>query len=107
MSAIEQELRKYVLENYLFNQKRALLNSDSFMEMGIIDSTGVLELVSYLEEKYAIEIDAEELIPENLDSIDHLTQFIQRKLAMRGYSSPLAREQEPAESNPVSARSNA
>jgi acyl carrier protein len=92
MAGIERELRNYILENYFFNQVGTLGNADSLMELGVIDSTGVLELVSYLEEKYGIEVDAEELVPENLDSIDNLVKFVHRKVAARGHSSPASRK---------------
>ena len=92
MAEIEHELRDYILENYFFNQESVLGNADSFMDLGVIDSTGVLELVSHLEERYAIEIDEVELVPENLDSIDNLTKFVQRKLAEQGDSSRVPRE---------------
>jgi acyl carrier protein len=84
MHTIEQEVRSYILENFFFSQEGSLSNDASFMEMGIIDSTGVLELVAFLEEKYAIKIDADELIPENLDSITRLACFVSRKLGIVG-----------------------
>ncbi len=59
-------------------------DSDSFMEKGIVDSTGVLELTSFVEEQYNIEIEDEEIIPENLDSINNLVGFITRKTGNMG-----------------------
>lgn len=90
MAELEHELRNYILENYFFGRENTFSNSDSFMELGVIDSTGVLEVVSYLEEKYAIEIEAEELVPENLDSIDNLANFLRRKLARKGEPMPVS-----------------
>ena len=55
-------------------------DDDSFLEKGIIDSTGVLELVSFLEETFNIKIEDEELVPDNLDSINKITTFIQKKV---------------------------
>ncbi len=81
MSSIQTEVRNFVTENFLFgDDPESLLNDDSFLETGIIDSTGVLELVSFIEEKYSMEVDDDELIPENLDSIDRLINFIESKL---------------------------
>ncbi|WP_233490222.1 acyl carrier protein [Thiocapsa marina] len=57
----------------------ALDNDDSFLDKGIIDSTGILELVTFLEQEFGIQIADEELLPENLDSIDRLVNFIHRK----------------------------
>ena len=81
MSSAEK-LRKYVLETYLFTtDDSALANNDSFLDRGIIDSTGILELVMYLEEEFGLTVADEELLPENLDSINNLVKFIQRKKA--------------------------
>jgi acyl carrier protein len=83
MRAIEQQLRRFVIDNFLYGQDDRLDNDDSFLEEGIIDSTGVLELVSFLEEKYSIEVQDREMIPENLDSINRLIAFLERKLSSR------------------------
>ena len=56
-----------------------LTDSASLLDLGIIDSTGVLELVGFIEETYGFKVEDEELIPENLDSIDHLVEFITKK----------------------------
>lgn len=81
MNSIQTEVRNFVAENFLFgDDPESLLNNDSFLETGIIDSTGVLELVSFIEEQYSVEVDDDELIPENLDSIDQLITFIENKL---------------------------
>jgi acyl carrier protein len=77
---LTQELRSYIVSNYLFSTELKLTDNDSFLENGLIDSTGVLELASYLEEKYGIEVNDEELVPENLDSIAAMSQYVQRKL---------------------------
>ena len=55
-------------------------DNDSFLEKGIFDSTGILELVSHLENTYNIRLESDELIPQNLDSITSLARFIERKL---------------------------
>jgi len=94
MSELERELRNYIIENYFLDQERAFRNADSFMELGIIDSTGVLELVSYLQQRYAVQIAEDELVPENLDSIDNLTRFLRKKLGMKDKTSTAAVELE-------------
>ena len=73
----KKTLRKFVKKNYFI--KDSFSDSDSFFENGIIDSTGVLELVSFIEDKYDIQVKDEELIPENLDSIDNLSKFLKSK----------------------------
>lgn len=72
-------LRAFIQENFLYGQGADFADDDSFLEMGIIDSTGVLELVAYLEGRYGFTVEDDELVPENLDSIRNLEQFIDRK----------------------------
>lgn len=82
MAAIDQKVRQFIQENFLFGQGgENLSNDDSFLENGIIDSTGVLELVTFVEQEFPVTIDDDELIPDNLDSINNLVRFIETKLA--------------------------
>ncbi len=80
MSDLREQLRGYIIENYLFGRADNFQDTDSFWELGLMDSTGVLELISYLEEKYSISLESDEIIPANLDSIERLTSFVTRKL---------------------------
>lgn len=74
------QIRRYILENYLFSDDDSLLaDGDSLMERGIIDSTGALELVFFLEEQFGIKVAEEEMLPEHLDSVDNLVAFLARK----------------------------
>ena len=75
-----QKIRAFVIENYLFGEEGKLGNDDSFLESGIIDSTGVLELVRFLEATFAIKVSDEELIPDNLDSINKIVGFLYAKM---------------------------
>lgn len=78
---IETLLRDYITNNFpLEAGKESFTNADSFTEKGIIDSTGVLELLEFLEGELGIKVEDEEVIPDNLDSLDNLTRFIKRKL---------------------------
>lgn len=74
-------LREFVKESFLFGRDDAFSDADSFLELGIIDSTGVLELVAFVESTYGIAVEDEELVPDNLDSIDALVRFIEGKQA--------------------------
>jgi len=74
-----QTIRKFVIDNYLFGEEGTLSDEDSFMETGIIDSTGILELVRFLESTYTIKVTDEELIPDNLDSVSKIASFILMK----------------------------
>jgi acyl carrier protein len=78
--SIEQQVREYILENLLFTSDNATLaNDDSFLEKGIIDSTGILELIFFLEQQFQIKVHDTELVPENLDSVDKIVGFVQKK----------------------------
>ena len=74
-----QTIRDFVIENFLFGDDNDLENSSSFLENGVVDSTGILELVNFLEETYEISVEDEELIPENLDSIENVVKYLERK----------------------------
>ncbi len=76
---IKSKIRDFIVENFLFGSADELNDDSSFLDGGIIDSTGVLELVEFLEEDFSISIDDEELIPENLDSINNVAAFLKTK----------------------------
>ena len=78
----KEKVRKFILQNFMLsNNSSDLADDQSFMESGIIDSTGVLELVTFLEKTFNIKVPDEELLPENLDSIENLTVYIEQKKA--------------------------
>ena len=80
MPTNSDKIRAFIFSNFLFDAEESALDNDtSFLEQGIIDSTGVLELVEWLEETFALKVDDEELIPGNLDSVNRLAHFIARK----------------------------
>lgn len=79
--SIEQEVRQFLRDNFpLSADGVALDREDSLIEVGVIDSTGVLELIGFIEERYEIEIRDEEVLPENLDSIANITRFVGEKV---------------------------
>jgi acyl carrier protein len=73
-------VRAYVVEEFLLGNDVDLTSAQSLLETGVLDSTGVVELLSYLEETFGIEIGDQELVPANLDSIDKIVAFLDRKL---------------------------
>jgi acyl carrier protein len=72
-------IRQFIVENFIFGEDGNLKEETSFLESGIIDSTGILELVSFLEEKFGISVADEELVPENLDSIANVVAYLIKK----------------------------
>jgi len=81
MSEMREQVRTYIVDNFLFGDDNGLEDSTSFLESGMIDSTGILEVISYLEEQFAIKVHDDELIPENLDSIGNIVGFLGTKMA--------------------------
>jgi acyl carrier protein len=81
MDDLKNKIKSFIIENFLFGNANGLSNDTSFLEEGIIDSTGVLELITFLEDEFSITVDDEELIPENLDSIDNVAVFVEKKLS--------------------------
>lgn len=85
--SLEEKIRTYVLGNYLFTDDQSeLANDDSFMDIGIIDSTGILEMIMYIEEEFGVKVNDDEMIPENLDSVNNIMKFIQEKQAVTSLS---------------------
>jgi acyl carrier protein len=73
-------IREYIVENFLFGDASTPIDDDaSLLEIGIVDSTGVLDLLAFVEEQFGIEVADEELIPDNFDSVSRLADYIDRK----------------------------
>ena len=80
MSETRDKIRAFILENFLFGNDQGFNDDTSFLDEGIIDSTGILELVSFLEEEFSISVEDEEILPENLDSIKNVVAYLGRKI---------------------------
>ncbi|MBU0982767.1 MAG: acyl carrier protein [candidate division Zixibacteria bacterium] len=81
-ATLRTDIREFIAETFFVGDETdELADSDSFMQKGIIDSTGVLELTSFLEEKYNLTVEDEEMIPDNLDTVANLVGFITRKMS--------------------------
>ena len=80
MSDIGQQVRAYIGSNFIISDLNALADDDSLLGRGILDSTGFIELVSYLEETFRIQIADDEMVPENLDSLGSISAYVTRKL---------------------------
>lgn len=83
MPSIERDIRQFIVDNFLFGEvERTPASDDSLLEQGIVDSTGILEMVAFLENRYDIEIREDELVADNLDSLNKLVDFVGRKTAL-------------------------
>jgi acyl carrier protein len=81
MENIIQQVWQFIVNNFLFGDGSALTATTSFLQSGIIDSTGILELVQYLEQTHNISIADHELVPENLDTLTNIQRFLEKKMA--------------------------
>lgn len=75
------QVRTFIADNFLFRGDAAIADDESLLESGVMDSTGILELVAFLESDFPIQMSDAEIVPENLDSIAAITGYVQRKLA--------------------------
>jgi acyl carrier protein len=83
MTDYKTDIREFVVSNFLFGQDGGLAENASFLDQGIIESTGVLELVTHLETAYGIKVRDEEMIPQNLDSINAIAAYLEKKIPAR------------------------
>ena len=81
MSEIKDRVRAYIVENFVMGSSKFVLNdTDSFMDKHVVDSTGFLELVTFIEDSWGVTVEDDEMIPENLDSLANIEAFVNRKL---------------------------
>ena len=73
-------VREFIVDNFLFGEEDKLQDETPFFESGIVDSTGILEIVSFLEETFSINVEDEDLVPENFSSVITIDQYLKRKL---------------------------
>ena len=83
MDNISLRIRDYIVGSFLFGDGSRLGDETSFLENSILDSTGMLELINFVEQEFGISIDPSELVPDNLDSVQRVTAFVERKKGVR------------------------
>lgn len=76
---LSEQIREFIINNFLFGDQGELTNDTSFLDSGIIDSTGILEVITFLEETFEISVNDDELLPENLDTVKNIVRFIEQK----------------------------
>ena len=80
--AIEKQIRDFILESYLFtDDESALVNDQSLLEAGIIDSTGILELISFIQQTFGVQVEDDEMVPDNFDTVERIVAYITGKTA--------------------------
>jgi len=86
MDEITERVRAFLIDNFILDEARHIGDQDSLLERRVIDSTGFLELIGFLESTYAITIADAEMIPENLETIANIRDFVRRKAAGHGHA---------------------
>ena len=77
---LRDRIQKFILENYLFTSDTGALGlDDSLLGRGIVDSTGILEIIMFIEEQLGVKVEDEEMVPENLDSVNRIATFVESK----------------------------
>ena len=79
--SLQRTVHEFIIKNFIFEDDGSLTGSTSFLKNGIIDSTGVMELIAFLESMFGITVEDHEIIPENLDSIWNVSSFVDFKLS--------------------------
>lgn len=83
MTSIQHQIRRFILENFYVSEPSALADDTSLVGTGLVDSTGILEVLAFLEEEFGIEVTDRETTPDNLDSIERMAAFVERKQRQR------------------------
>lgn len=82
MQDVKTKIRSYIFDNFIMaGEPGDLQDGDSFMERHILDSTGFIELITFLEEAFGIKVEDHDMVPENLDSLDKIENFLHKKKA--------------------------
>lgn len=79
---IESKIKEFILKNLYFAEDNALDDDDSFLETGVVDSTGVMELVAFVQSQFGVTVEPQEIVVENFDSVNKVARFIRQKLAL-------------------------
>ena len=79
MSDLKKQIRAFIVQNFIVDTATDLKDDDSLLQLQIVDSTGFLELIHFIEETYAVKVADDEMVPENLETIDNIAQFVTRK----------------------------
>lgn len=79
MSDIKEKVRQFIISNFYVADPTSLKDDASLLDAGIVDSTGVLEVINFIESEFGVTVDDAEMVPENLDAVNHIVGFVQKK----------------------------
>jgi acyl carrier protein len=91
---IENHIKQFILQNLYFAENNTLGDEDSFLETGVVDSTGVMELVAFVQTEFGVVVGPQDIVVENFDSIRKVAHFVRRKLSV-------PEQQEPSAAGPL------
>ena len=80
---LEHKIREFIVNNLYFTEDKPIAEEDSFLETGVVDSMGVMELVAFIQSEFGVEVAQHEIVVENFDSIRKLANFVRRKLPVK------------------------
>jgi acyl carrier protein len=81
MSAVNSKVREFIKDNFMYRDDRAdLADTESLLDAGLIDSTGILELVAFIETEFSIQMADSDIVPDNLDSVDTIVRYVEGKI---------------------------
>ena len=80
MDEMKLQIRNFIVDNFLFGDDDGLDDQVSFLESGIVDSMGILEIINFIKEGFQVVVADDELLPENLDSIDNIANYLDNRL---------------------------
>lgn len=81
MDTIKGKVRGFIISNFYVSDPATLADGTSLLESGTVDSTGILEVIAFLEDEFRITVEDHEMVPENLDSVNNLEQYVAKKQA--------------------------
>ena len=87
---MENQIRQFILQNLYFTEDNSFRDDASFLETGVVDSMGVMELVAFVQSEFGVTVEPDEVVVENFDSVRKVASFVRRKLSLseRERSSP-------------------
>jgi len=82
-ASVLPEIRAFIVENFLLGNDSGFDNAESLLESGVIDSTGIMHVVAFLEERFGILVEDEDMVADNLESVSRIASYVERKQALR------------------------
>lgn len=76
---LKEKVRQFIISNFYVADPKALADDASLLDAGIVDSTGVLEIITFIESEFGLTVEDQEMLPENLDAVNNIVKFVQKK----------------------------